>query len=222
MREIDTSNPQQLQVHYGQWWTAVVWKRKIIWTKPPVLGFSMVSTVFGGENPWKSCYFQSCGQLKALLAAFYSCVRERELLLISQAKFHITNFNHLRRFSLSPACLGIPYWIILRGFLRFCCHQFYTTHLAWNHCQMQSKSEDSNETLRNIFLKYIKKVHGKIEAFLTSTPFLPEFKTDIFCTTTSQPAIPGSVVPRDRWNQVYRPVCSISGRIGHSIGMRKL
>ena len=132
MREIDTSNPQQLQVHYFMVNCRCLEKENHLNQTSSFGGFSMFSTVFlGRKSHGNPVIFRAAVNSRLCLLLSTHVFGKSELLLIYISnEFHITNFNHLRRFSLSPACLGIPYWIILRGFLRFCCHQFYTTHLA--------------------------------------------------------------------------------------------
>ena len=184
LREIDTFNLQQLQVHNfmvncrcpffpplktkgteskkgkRRLKSLPQWKRKTIWTKPQFWISACFQPYVWRRIPWKSCHFQSeTVSSRLCLLLFTRQVSKKENCWYQQNSIATSITS-----GASPSTfLSIPYWIILRGFLRFCCHQFYTTHLRISvrgHCRMQLKSEDSNETLRNNCLKYIKKVRN--------------------------------------------------------------
>lgn len=212
MREIDTFNLQQLQVHYfmvncrcpffpplktkgteskkgkRRLKSLPQWKRKTIWTKPQFWISACFQPYVWRRIPWKSCHFQSeTVSSRLCLLLFTRQVSKKENCWYQQNSIATSITS-----GASPSTfLGIPYWIILRGFLRFCCHQFYTTHLRISvrgHCRMQLKSEDSNETLRS----WVAKLKHSLAALL-SYPTEKQVH-EITKKNTSDPWIRGSGV----------------------------
>lgn len=190
MREIDTFNLQQLQVHYFMMNCRCPFfrplktkgteskKGKDTWSpypkvekdnhlnETPSFGFQHVfNHMFGGEFHGNPVVFRASVSSRL-------CLLPRNSIATS-----ITS-------GASPSTfLGIPYWIILRGFLRFCCHQFYTTHLRISvrgHCRMQLKSDRS----------WVAKLKHSLAALLS----YPTEK-QVHEITVKPPAIPGSVDP---------------------------
>lgn len=133
--------------------TTPKWKRKINLNQTSSFGlFCMFSTVFWGENS-----MEIPAQGSACCFLLGRCPSKR--IADINTEFH-TNFNHLVRFSLNvfghPLLDHSPWFleILLPPVLHHT-----PARASLDHCRMQSKSEDSNETPRNIFWKYIKKVH---------------------------------------------------------------